>query len=91
MIRRGRGYIDGSDGGVEARPLVCGRSAEEAQCGGLFVLADVVCAGFGFCGCEDGAYLVSIVAATEWCEGCVPVNRADSWLSTWELRATILE
>lgn len=83
-------YIDGSDGGIEGCPLVLRRPSEEVQRRGLFVLADVVRAIFGFCGGEDGAYPVSIVVVIKWCEECVPVNRAESGLSTVELRATIL-
>lgn len=82
--------IDGSDGGIEGCPLVLRRPSEEVQRRGLFVLADVVRAIFGFCGGEDGAYPVSIVVVIKWCEECVPVNRAESGLSTVELRATIL-
>lgn len=89
--KRGGGeYIDGSDGGIEGCPLVLRRPSEEVQRRGLFVLADVVRAIFGFCGGEDGAYPVSIVVVIKWCEECVPVNRAESGLSTVELRATIL-
>lgn len=47
--------IDGSDGGIEGCPLVLRRPSEEVQRRGLFVLADVVRAIFGFCGGEDGA------------------------------------
>lgn len=88
--RGGGEYIDGSDGGIEGCPLVLRRPSEEVQRRGLFVLADVVRAIFGFCGGEDGAYPVSIVVVIKWCEECVPVNRAESGLSTVELRATIL-
>lgn len=86
----GGGKHYGSDGGIEGCPLVLRRPSEEVQRRGLFVLADVVRAIFGFCGGEDGAYPVSIVVVIKWCEECVPVNRAESGLSTVELRATIL-